>query len=388
MNDLFWLTIILFIIAAVLRSELFFYMLYVVVGLQLLARLWLRRSVNRLTWRRQAPSAAFPGEQMTVELEIKNNSLLPIPWVSLNESIPPTLRNPPMIREVLSLGAGERRMLSYTLIGRQRGYYRLGPLSIRTGDVLGLGERAVTGQERDALTIYPKVLALAELGLPASLPYGTLAATQRLFTDPARPAGVRPYQAADGVRRIDWKTTAHSGVPQVRRYQPAIALETLIALAFSREEYGSRFAYDLMERTLVAAASIAAHLSAQSQPLGFCTTGKDAATGALAATLPISVGRAHLIQVLGLLGRLEPAANGAVTGAIQQASSHLGWGSTVVIITAQHGPELVAQVLPLKRRGLNIALIIADPSAEDLGLARRHGIAAFGLWRDGRPQAG
>ena len=59
----------------------------------------------------------------------------------------------------------------------------------------------------------------------------------------------------------------------MRRYQPAIALETLIALAFSRQEYGGRFPYDVMERALIAAASIAAHLTERRQPIGLCTTG-------------------------------------------------------------------------------------------------------------------
>src|SRR5215207_248392 len=230
MNELFWLTLLLFVIAAALRSELFFYLLYVLVGLQVLARLWLRRDVKQLSWRRRAPLTAFPGEHTTVEIELNNNGLLPIPWLTLTESVPATLHNPPTIREVISLGAGERHTLSYTVVGSRRGYYQLGPLALRTGDVLGLEERTLAGQEHDSLTIYPATVSLAELGLPAALPYGTLASAQRLFSDPARPSGVRPYQSADGVRRIDWKTSAHAGAPQVRRYQPAIALETLIAL--------------------------------------------------------------------------------------------------------------------------------------------------------------
>ena len=65
MNELFWLTLLLFVIAAALRSELFFYLLYVLVGLQVLARLWLRRDVKQLSWRRRAPLTAFPGEHTT-----------------------------------------------------------------------------------------------------------------------------------------------------------------------------------------------------------------------------------------------------------------------------------------------------------------------------------
>jgi uncharacterized protein (DUF58 family) len=387
MNELFWLTLLLFAIAAALRSELFFYLLYVLVGLQVLARLWLRRDIKQLTWRRRAPSAAFPGERASVEIELTNRGLLPIPWLTLTESVPPALHSPPTIREVISLGAGERHVLSYTLIGSRRGYYRLGPLSLRTGDVLGLEERALTAEEQAALTIYPPTLSLSELGLPAALPYGTLASSRRLFSDPARPSGVRPYQAADGVRRIDWKTTAHAGAPQVRRYQPAIALETLIALAFSRQEYGGRFPYDTMERALIAAASIAAHLSARRQPIGLCTTGYDAATGERAADLPVAQGRAHLIGVLGTLGRLEPAASGDLPELAGRAAAHLGWGSTMVVITGQRGPDLVGQLLALKRRGLSIALIITEPSPADLGLPRKHGITTYGLWRDGRPSA-
>jgi uncharacterized protein (DUF58 family) len=388
MNQLFWLTLLLFAIAAALRSELFFYLLYVLVGLQVLARVWLRRDIKQLSWRRRAPVSAFPGEPSTVEIELTNGGLLPIPWLTLTESVPPALHNPPTIREVISLGAGERHVLSYTLVGKRRGYYRLGPLSLRTGDVLGIEERAMTGTELHALTIYPPTLSLAELGLPAALPYGTLATSQRLFSDPARPSGVRPYQAADGVRRIDWKTTAHSGMPQVRRYQPAIALETLIALAFSREEYGGGFPYDTMERSLVAAASIAAHLTERRQPVGLCATGLDAATGELAAGLPVAQGRAHLIGVLGMLGRLEPAAAGDLPALATQAAAHLGWGSTLVVITGQRGADLVARLLPLKRRGLSIALILTEPSPDDLGLPRGHGITTYGLWRDGRPSAG
>jgi uncharacterized protein (DUF58 family) len=388
MNDLFWLTILLFVVAAALRSDLFFYLLYVVVGLQLLARLWLRQGVRRLRWQRRAPVAAFPGERLTVELEVTNDGLLPLPWLVVNESLPASMHSPPMIREALSLGAGERRVLTYELIGQRRGYYKLGPLSLQTGDVLGLGERNLSGETTDGLTIYPPILPLSDLGLPASLPYGTLATTARLFSDPARPSGVRPYQAADGVRRIDWKTTAHAGSLQVRRYQPAISLETLISLAFSRQEYEGRFNYDMMERALIAAASIAAHLAARRQPIGLCTTGRDPLSGGLTAPLSVNDGRAQLIEILGALGRLEIGLEGKLPELMLQAGAHLGWGSTVIAITGQRGPDLVESLLPLKRRGLNIALIITEPSAEDLGLPRRHGITAFGLWRDGRPRVG
>jgi uncharacterized protein (DUF58 family) len=361
-------------------------LLYILIGLQVSTRLWLHYEVRSLSWRRAAPQAAFPGERMTVEIELHNHGLLPIPWVALHESLPPALHTPPMVREVVSLAPRERRVIRYTLSGRRRGYYRLGPLMLQTGDILGLGERPLGSDERSALTIYPRIMRLAELGLPAALPYGTLAASRRLFDDPARPSGVRPYQPADGVRRIDWKTTAHAGQALVRRYQPAIALETLVALAFTHGEYGSRFAYDAMERSLTAAASILAHLAGLRQAFGLCASGRDPAGDGPAGTIRVGAGRSHLMATLGLLGRLEAASEGSILAELRQASASLGWGSTVIIITGQPVAELLPDAIALRRRGLHVALALAEATVDDLGLARRYGIAAFAINREGRPE--
>jgi uncharacterized protein (DUF58 family) len=391
-NDLFWLTIILFVIAVALRSELFFYMLYVLVGLQVLARLLVSRGAKRLTWQRSAPAALFPGETAEVQLEVSNGTLLPIPWLAIDERVPPTLRAAESVREVVSLGAGERRVLRYSLHAARRGYYELGPLALSTGDVLGLREQAMQSDGRAGLTVYPSVLPLAALGLPAALPFGTLPASASLFSDPARPAGVRPYQPGDDPRRIDWKSSARvlaaprnaAGQPLlVRRSDPAIALETMVALAFGTGEYG-RFAYDDMERAVTAAASIAAHLSALRQPVGLTASGRDPLSGASPITLPVATGREHLLELLGALGRIEPIAEGDIAALLSNVGAHLGWGSTVVVV-AGGDAELIARLQPLRRRGLNVALVLANDDPATLGLARRHGMAAYGLARDGRP---
>lgn len=392
MNDLFWLTIILFVVAAALRSELFFYMLYVLVGLQVLARLLVSRGSKRITWRRSAPEALFPGETGEVQLEVSNTSLLPVPWLALNERVPATLHSPPAVREVVSLGAGERRVLRYSLRAARRGYYELGPLSLSTGDVLGLREQAFSSEGRAGLTVYPPVLPLAALGLPAALPFGSLPTPASLFRDPARPAGVRAYQPGDDPRRIDWKSSARAlAAPPaaggqtllVRRSDPAIALETVVALAFGTNEYG-RFAYDEMERAVTAAASIAAHLTALRQPVGLAVTGRDPRSGAAPVTLPMGKGREHLLEVLGALGRIETLAEGDIAALLMGMGSLGGWGSTVVVVAG--GDEgLISRLLPLRRRGLNLALVLANDDPALLGLARRHGLAAYGLTRDGRP---
>jgi uncharacterized protein (DUF58 family) len=387
MNQLFWLFVALLVLAAALRSELFFYLLYVLVGLQLLSRFWLRRSTASLTWHRSSPSRAFIGEPVTVAIEVRNTGLLPLPWLAIHESMAAPLRQPPTIREVLTLGAGQAHRIEYQVVGQRRGHFRLGPLALRSGDVLGLEEQGRESAASDAITIFPQVLPLAELGLPASLPFGTLASRERLFADPARPAGTRDYRPSDGVRRIDWKSSARAGSLQVRRYDPAIALETVIALAFSRAEYEGRYAYDEMERAVVASASVAAHLALRRLPVGLCSSGLDVATGAPLDPIAVGYGREHLYSLLAALGRLEPARDQSLETALWRASAGLSWGSSVVLVGGQRAARVVELLLGLRRRGLNVALLQIDAPAADLALARKHGITAYRVDRVGRPVA-
>jgi hypothetical protein len=171
----------------------------------------------------------------------------------------------------------------------------------------------------------------------------------------------------------------------VRRNQPAIMLETMVALAFSRQEFGGRFAYDQMERSLTAAASILAYLEQQRQAYGLCSSGYDPLHGKVAQPIPIGRGHGHLMATLGLLGRLEPAEHGDLLADLQHAAIGLGWGSRLVIIAAQPTTELLAATLPLQRRGLHIALILAEAQPADLLLARQHGLNAYRLGYDSRP---
>lgn len=385
MHQLRLITLLILALAAALRSEIFFYLLYVLVGLQLVAWFWMRAIARSLRWSRRLPAAVFPGETAEVRIVIRNESLLPIPWLALDESLPPALRLTPAVRMVVALGAREQREVAYTLQGQRRGLYEVGPLMLRTGDVLGLFERSLAGGAPDSLVVYPRVLPLPELGLPAGLPFGARPDAGSLFSDPARPAGPRPYQPGDSIRQVDWKSSARAGALQVRRHDPAIARETMVALAFSRGEYPGRFLYDELERAVVAAASIAADLVGRGQPVGLCTSGRDPLAGGAAAAIPPDDGRPHLIELLRLLGRLEAPPEGDVAAVLDRAAVGLGWGSSVVLVVAAAGPALVERLLALRRRGLRLAVVLVEGTAADLALARRHGIAVYLVDRAGAP---
>ena len=264
--------LILFLIAAVLRVDFFFTIVYLFSAVYVLARLWTQHTMNHLHVQRRFTEHAFCGDQVAVDVTVRNASRLPIPWLEAHESLPVELIAPPFHRQVLSLGPRERRHLRYTLHCHRRGYYPVGPLTARAGDLLGIGRHRQLEVKPDHIIVYPRVVPLQRLDLPTRSPWAVLPARAPLFEDPARVMGVRDYQRGDSPRRIHWTATASAGQLLVKQYQPAIARETLICLDLDREDYGQRQRYTATELAIVVAASLASHIvSREGLPAGLTT---------------------------------------------------------------------------------------------------------------------
>ena len=88
MADLVPWIIGLFIIAAMLRIDFYFSILYVFIGIYLLGRLWTSLSMRQLIAKRNFVNRAFPGEEISVELIVQNKGWLPIPWLEVHDSLP------------------------------------------------------------------------------------------------------------------------------------------------------------------------------------------------------------------------------------------------------------------------------------------------------------
>ncbi len=401
------LIIILLAVAFLLRIDFIYYIVYVCIGIYAISRLLVPRALRKLRIDRSFEDHAFSGETVDVLLTLENRSVLPLPWLEFTDSIPPELRRGESATWALALGGRKKRQLSYRLQAGRRGYYQIGPGRITSGDLFGL-VRPSTGQlPADYLTVYPRILSLVELGLPSRLPFGTIASRQRLFEDPARPAGVRDYRSGDSQRTINWKASAHSNQLFVRRFQPAISLETAILLDLHTEDYEKREWRFHTEWAIVVAASLGAHLANQRQPVGLITNGVDplqqraseallfdqdsgrllreeAEKDGYGSLMPPPIlprsGRAQLMKLLELLARIESDKTIPLTLWAATACARLSWGVTILVITA-HGDEKICQALHrLVRSGFNPILVAVEPDrqfAETRRRARQLGFQAY-----------
>ena len=269
------LIIVLLVIAFLLRLDFIFYIAYVCVGIFVLSRWAIPYTLNKLRLKRNFSDHAFLGETVTVRVHWHNTARLTLPWVEFTESIPPGLRIGEPVQQVITLAGRKEREFSYQIQAGRRGYYCLGPLRLTAGDLFGLTNGSTGYLEPDYLTVYPQIIPLTRLGLPSRLPFGTIASRQRLFEDPARPMGVRDYHAGDSQRHINWKVSAHSDHLLVKRFQPAISLETAVLLNLHKPDFQQQDWQYHSEWAIVTAASLAAHLIDQRQPTGLITNGID-----------------------------------------------------------------------------------------------------------------
>ncbi len=69
--------IVLFILAALLRIDFFFTILYLFIGVYVVARFWSKRTLKHLKIQRTLEQRVFLGEQVPVIVTLKNQSRLP-----------------------------------------------------------------------------------------------------------------------------------------------------------------------------------------------------------------------------------------------------------------------------------------------------------------------
>jgi len=108
------------------------------------------------------------GETAVIEVEVRNQSRLSVPWLILEDSLPrdALVQIPHRLKAegprltLARLAPGETASLKHQVTFLMRGYYQLGPLLLETGDVFGLHRRFRVATEPHFALVLPKVLPL------------------------------------------------------------------------------------------------------------------------------------------------------------------------------------------------------------------------------------
>jgi uncharacterized protein (DUF58 family) len=373
-----YLIVILILAGSLLREGI----LILIAGLAAMALgsalIWKHGAMAGLMYERSfSQTRIFPGETVDVTIRVTNRKLLPLPWLEVWDEFPKSL---PLARGKLEISPYPNvGLLSHTLGMRwyervtwrhqvravSRGYYPFGPATLRSGDVFGIFTVESLRPLRQRLIVYPRVVPIERLGIPAKQPFGDMHASQRLFEDPSRTVGIRDYERQDGFRRIHWKATARRQALQTRVYEPTATPQVAIFLNINTFEHlwegiDSR----VLESAIVVAASLAAYALEQGYASGLFANAP-MVEGDQAIRVRPSSAPEQLTAILETLAKLTPFALLPFEAVIERESPALPWGATLVIVSPVIPAELAASLLRLRRAGRQIAVVTFGASPAD-----------------------
>ena len=392
----------LLLLGLVLQLGLLVYAMYAMIVVLLISRWLTREWTEHVTARRECNRAtANVGEQVAVVLRVKNHGRIPVPWMIVEDSVPrqALVQRPPRIklkrkrRRITKLKAGEELTLPYQVDFLMRGYYQIGPVLVESGDVFGLHRKFRILTEPHFVLVYPKVVPLQGYDISSRRPIGEVRMTHRLFEDPTRISGVRPYQTGDPLNRIHWRATARTGELHSKTYEPSSIAGATLLLDFHRDRFHRRHEPLRSELCITTAASLANAVYQLGQQIGFVTNGRDAADrvrlegyrhefstrdnaqedlGMIPESdrlRPVIVetrrGADQFTRILETLARVELTDGLTFPQLVTETASRLPRDATVVAILSDVPPDTAVALGTLKRHGFAVTAIVVMFTQED-----------------------
>ncbi len=209
-----------------------------------IAPAWTRAALAGASLRlRPTPPMVQEGEPFHLAVEI-TRGLFPFPGRAL-------LRWPG--GDHVTLPAGHRCELSMTVSCARRGRHTLGPVSLSTGDPLGIATRELACEEREVLVL-PRVLPITARALDV---FGAGGGARPESTPEVD--SLRSHQPGSPATRIHWPTVARTGELMERALTPEADPRVLVMLDTADAD-----SEDALDRALRATASLCVHLARRS----------------------------------------------------------------------------------------------------------------------------
>lgn len=266
------------LMAFAVRSPYMAYAIYafllMVVIAQVTSRLWLAG----IDCERGISSTMLQqGDEVYVTVTMTNRRGWPIPWIFFEDQHPPYFQRVGESALLLSLMPGRTAGIRYRLICPKRGYHRIGPLLMETGDLFGLQKRFKTGTRQDYVSVLPTIAYIETFNINAKRPQGPMKTTHRIYEDPTRLHGIREYEPGDPLNRIHWKITASKGQLHTKIYEPTSVTGGTMILDLNEAAYQGDDAEARIELAVTVTASIAYLLQQSGEQTGMITNAIDAA---------------------------------------------------------------------------------------------------------------
>ena len=371
LNDVWLLISVLLVFVGLVASQgLLLIVGSLVIIIWLTAKFWDRFAFQEVTHQRSlSRSRAFIGDTVDYTVTLSNEKILPLIWVDIQDTFPSDLDLPGASlrgtgvevakehRITTSLLPYQRVSWKYKLRCSARGYHRIGPARLRSGDIFGFTATEAHFTGVDHILVYPRVVDLDRLILPSEHPLGEARGQLPLYQDTSRFFGLRDYHPTDPMKHIDWKATARRTWLQTKVFEPVVSLNVLITLNASTGEHAWQGANRrLFERAVTVAASVGKHCA--DRGFGFSLVSNAVAVySGKWLNVPFSSSGSQLGLVLEALAMAGPYAVAGLPEVLRAHREALPPGTTIVLATPVVTRPMVEEIREVKVRGYQVIVL-------------------------------
>lgn len=297
-------------------------LLFAGIGVAGLGLLYNRLSLKRLSYSRHfTKDRMYAGESLEMVETIRNDKLLPLPWVRLESMIPSSLRFESQTNLEMSIGDvsqnhkslfslnGYRQVIRrHQLTCTKRGVFKLDTATLTVGDLFGVSEKVKQIPLQIELMVYPAIVNIRDIPFSNKSWIGDITVRRWIMEDPFWKSGVRPYQAGDSLKSVHWKATARTQSLQVHQLDYTADRKLMIVVNVETDEkmWDKVTKPELVEQALSYAASIA-HVSIQQGiETGFCCNAylPEMPKGQM-MLIPSAAGSHHLQAMMEAMAKLK-----------------------------------------------------------------------------------
>ena len=366
------LVIVIFVLSQLNQWSILDKVFFALVAVLTVALLWSRFSLVGLALTRDTRvDRAQVGQPLLERVRLENRSRLSKLWVEvIDHSDLPGHR----VSKVVHLGPHEATRWRVETICARRGRFRIGPMSLRSGDPFGLFPRTEVIPATHELLVYPATVDLSAFALPVGdLPGGSAIQRRTPFVTP-NAAGVRDYFSGDAFNRISWSATARAGKLMVKEFELDPTADIWIALDlqssvqagaaniaalpnFTGNEAPLSFWLDSTEEYAVTiAASLARHFLNQNRNVGLL------ANSQRLTTIPTDRGARQMLKILEQLAVVQADGTSTFGELLIAEGAQFTRNSTVIVITSSVDEEWVQALIGIVSRHVQAVAIMIEPS--------------------------
>lgn len=372
------LATILAILALQTSRTLLYILAYLLWGLLLFSLLWAASNIYGVHMGRSTRSLRTQvGRPFEERLSIENRGWLPKLWLEVEDAS--ELPEHHVSRVVNGLSSRSRKSWTVKSQARYRGRYRLGPITLRSGDPFGLFVFRRFLPQSQHVTIYPMAYPLPGFHPLVGQQLGEGERRRRTQAITPSFAGVRDYVPGDTLNRIHWRSSARMGRLIVKEFEEDPASDIWIILDMHQRTHVEAPELDQLldhmpwsklplpeilpvttEYAVTAAASLMRHFLEQNRQVGMI------AHADRRELMQPDRGQRPLAHALDYLSVLQATGERTLRDVLLLESYAFKRGSTLVIITSDSFASWVESARDLQRRGVRVIAILIEGRTFDV----------------------